>query len=214
MKLNQNGPIQGSFGIPPQMEEAAAKQRMEAESKRKKQESEPQPQPQEKPEVAEAQKKETDPDPKTLLEKIGAKFTDEDFQRLLFKGVYETELDIFKDKLKSKMKTLTAKEYEEVDELLAEESNKRPMTNEGWNSLRAILILSYGITEFNGKPLGKPIYIKDTKDLDTKSMALDRRKVLSAMAATVVNKLSQVHSTIVVAINMIVADPEAHLKNS
>jgi hypothetical protein len=213
MKLDRQGPAQGSFGIPPQMAEAAAKQRETRAAEK----------PAPIPEAAEAalttepeeQKKSTtsDPTPTEMLSQIGAKFTDDDFQRLLFKGYYEAELEVFKGKFKATFRTLTGREYDEVDEMLAEDIKDVAMTNDGLDARRAMWIISYGVTHLMGKPVAKVIMTKD-KLVDSKETARARRQVLAELAPQVTNKLLRMHGTIVVSLNQIAADPEQFLKNS
>lgn len=212
------GPVQGSFGIPPEIAKAAERKRAEAEERKKmSQEGEAQAAPTPTPvEEAKAQSEQVDvsgEDPQKILEKLGAKFTDDDFQKLLFKGFYETELEIVKGKFKATFRTLTGNEYDELDEILADEIKTIDMTTEGFNARRAMLVISYGITHLMGKPVSKVVVNKD-KTVDTKATARERRKVLGALSPAISNLLIQKHGALTVALNLLVADPEKYLKNS
>jgi hypothetical protein len=212
MKLNDGNKNKGSFGIPEDFQNAQnnfKKQKAQAEEKPK---AQPQP---EAPAEEEAKEEVISTDtPEAVLEKMGAKFDEEDFQRLIFKGFYETEIPVIKGKLKAKFKTLTSQEYDEIDEIMAEEARDIPMTNDGYRSRMAMWIISYGVTELAGKVLVKPIVDKDTKTPDTKAMAKERRKIFGAMGPAVVNLLIQKHGAITTSLNMIASNPEGNLKNS
>lgn len=227
MQLNKNGPQQGSFGIPPQMQEAHVRAREEAEEKRKKT-APPTSAPTAAAESAapvETSSSSTPDDQKAeethpikILEKLGAPFADEDFQRLLFKGYYEKELVVVNHpkeelRLRAVFRTLSGEEYDEADALLAEEAKTVEMTNEGFSARRSMIILSYGVIQLNGKPVVKPILNKDKK-VDTRATAAERRKAFNALSPAVANKLVQIHGAITVAINMIINKPEEYLKNS
>ena len=207
----------GSFGIPPQFQEATERART------KQAQPQPQQQPQREPEPVVAEPTASAPapeDPKAKetnpiknLEKLGAQFTDEDFQKLLFKGYYETELDIVKGKMRATFRTLLGSEYDDIDETMATDVKEINMTNEGFETRRAVLIVAYGVTHLNGKPIVKPVMTKDNK-VDTKATALERRKVIGALAPAVTNLLIQKHGAITVSINAIVASPDDFVKNS
>jgi len=206
---------QGSMGIPPHLTEAAEKQRI---LKAKKDETKPEPkteppviQPQEGAEGS-SEKEQEGENPTELLKAIGAKFTDEDFHKLLFRGYYETELDIIKDRFKATLKTLTTKEYDEVDELLAEEIKTIPMTSDGYNNRYAMWIISFGVTQLMGKPVAK-VVMKDNV-IDAKETAKKRREAFGMLAPQLTNLLIQKHGVLTVALNIIARKPEVHLKNS
>lgn len=208
----------GSFGIPPQFQEAAERARARSAQPQQQQQPPKEPEPPVEPAptpTAEASedRKAIDTNPMKNLEKLGASFTDEDFQKLLFKGYYETELDIVKGKMRATFRTLLGSEYDDIDEIMATDVKEINMTNEGFETRRAVLIVSYGVTHLNGKPIVKPVMTKDNK-VDTKATALERRKVIGALAPAVTNLLIQKHGAITVSINAIVAAPDDFVKNS
>ncbi|NDC22648.1 MAG: hypothetical protein EBZ49_00735 [Proteobacteria bacterium] len=215
MNIKTNAPVRGSFGIPPEMQEA-----MNKKQEKKEPVSAPIPPAAEEVAPKEPIPKEAitnasvdDSDPIRILERLGGKFDNDDFQKLLFKGYYETELDVVKGRFRATFRTLTGAEYDEVDELLALEVKNTEMTNDGFMARRSMLIISYGVTHLMGKPVAKPVLTSD-KVVDTKATALERRKALSALAPAITNKLIQTHGTITVAMNQIVENPDKYIKNS
>lgn len=211
MKMNEaaNKHTQGSFGIPPEMKEAAEKHKTKAEPKQRP------PQEELKQETPDAPSESKDVKVKTpldVLQGMGADFTEEDFSRLIFKGNYETTIDVIKGRLTAKFRTLSTREHDEIDEIITTELKDTPMTEDGLRSRTSLLIISYGVTELQGKPLTKQIL--DGKTIDTKAMALARRAVFLEMAPAVINILINKHGAITVAMSMIASEPEDNLKNS
>lgn len=155
--------------------------------------------------------------PHELLAEIGVEFTDEDFQRLVFKGSITKNIVIThvagKD-LVAEMKTLTTKEYQEVDELLMTEAGFTRMTDDSFKARQSMWTIAYGVAKLMDKPLSRPINKKDTDEPDTKARAQEIRKVFEAMAPGVVNLIVQKHGILTVAVNMIVASPGTFSKNS
>lgn len=210
MEVRRNAPVQGSFGIPPILEEAAARSRAEAAEKRKK----PTPAPEEAaPPEAITDETVKESDPSEVLKSLGVEFTNDSFQHLLFKGFFESEIEVIKGRFKATVRTLTGAEYDEVDELLAAEVKNTDMTNDGFQARRAMWVLSYGVTHLTGKLLAKTVATKDKK-IDTMATAKERRKVLSQLAPALTNQLIQKHGAMTMAINTIVAEPDKYLKNS
>ncbi len=220
MKINGNS-TQGSMGIPPEIQEAAERARQRSAQNVKKSEEAaeqhdpvkevPQAQPQTQApvddKVAEAS------NPVEILKKLGIEFDDDTFQSLLFKGYVEHVVEIVKGRFSVKFKSLTTDEYDLVDELLAKDLQDTSMTNEGFNSRRAMWILAFGVLELAGKPVCKPVLDKDKK-LDVIETVKLRRQVLGKMAPAVINIMIQKHGAMTVALNMISSNPEEHIKNS
>ena len=217
MRLQDQGPTQqaarGSFGIPDEIRAAHERQKAKFQEEPKEEKFQA-------PDLDAAPVKEASLDnevadltPEKVLERMGAKFDEDDFQRLIFKGYYETEIDVVKGRLKAKFKTLTSQEYDEIDELIANEIKDVAMTNDGLRTRTAMWVIAYGVVELSGKPTSKPIKDKEGR-IDSKATASERRKLFSAMAPAVVNLLIQKHGAITMAVNEITADPTGNLKNS
>lgn len=206
------GSAQGSFGIPPEIQEAAQRARASAAKPAAPPVvEEPQATPEEEAiddKVAEAS------DPTKILETLGIKFSDELLQQLIFKGSVEQTINIVPGKLTAKCKTLTVEDHDLVDEIMAGEVQDIKMTNTGFENRRSLLVLSFGILELAGKPVCKAIVDKDSKTIDKVATAKKRREVLQAMAPGIVNLMAQKHGAMTVAFNMIAADPGEYLKNS
>lgn len=221
MQLNK--PQHGSMGIPPEIKAAGDKARDQVNKKIEKDfgfgKEMPKELLKEEPvEVTEPTGEEFNVDelsPLKMLGRIGVKFTEEDFTAILFKGVFVTDVDIVRCPGKNKeialaatIKTLTGTEYDIVDELIAEESDRIKMTNDGFVSRRSMLIIATGVTHLQGKPL-----VKLTDKRELRDIILDRKKILSELSPAVLNRLIQLHGTITTAINLIVSKPDDHLKN-
>lgn len=214
MNLKDHKPrAAGSFGIPEEIKEAAQRQQERknrtASSEEPKYEEASQSAPEVKPEA----EKVDESRPENILSKLGAKFGEEDFNQLLFKGTYETTIDVIKGRLTAKFRTLTSDEYDQIDEILAKEMKDIDMTQDGLRTRSSMWVISYGVTELNGKAVTKLVKDKEGK-LDVKATAIARRAVFATMAPAIVNLLIQKHGAITVAINTIAADPTENLKNS
>jgi len=151
-------------------------------------------------------------DPVAILKRLGIELTEEDCSRLLFKGFVEKDIKICYDPLKKRdftgtFKTLTGREYDQVDELLAEEISKNPMTVNGKDSRHSTWLLSFALTSINGMALQKPIFEKDGT-VDTKKTAAERIKVVRALSPFVLDKASRIYAAFTVAIQLILEDPE------
>lgn len=207
MKGNQP---RGSFGIPPEMQEnmERAKLTKEAQAQEEKKEvSEPVPQ------GAITDKAAEESEPKKIFKQLGIEFDDSDFNKLLFSGSIDKEIEIVKGKLRARLKSLTGAEYDEIDSIMSKEANDIPMSNEGFGVRKSMLITAYGLLELNGKPVSKPVK-KDNDSIDRKATCLARREVLSQMAPAVSNIIMQKHGALTMALNQIAADPGDLLKNS
>lgn len=222
MQINQgaNAP-RGSFGIPPEMQEAQQRAKAQADAERaEKAQVEAPPVPPEAAAPADEGAKELTPT--DMLKTLGVTFDDKDLHNLLFRGYIEKDIAVIPKtesagkvvEFRSKFKTLTGDEYDAVDELIAADVETTKMTNDGFKSRRAMWILSLGILEINGKALIKPILNSDTKEVDLHAMAKARRKLLGAMSPLIVNHMIQKHGALTVAVDMISADPSGALKNS
>lgn len=216
---------QGSFGIPPEIQEAGRRAKENAEKNVKKAGADETPvgatsdSPQASGSPVEGGDKPNDEiaeksNPLKILESLGITFDDELLQQLIFKGYVEQTIDIVKGKLTAKCRTLTVEDHDLVDELLAKETEDTKMTNTGFENRRAMLVLAFGVSELAGKQVAKPIINKESKTIDKVATANQRRKVLQAMAPGVVNLMIQKHGAMTVAFNMIAADPGDYLKNS
>jgi hypothetical protein len=145
--------------------------------------------------------------------KLGIKFTEEDFTKLLFNGSYEATLEI-RPGLKVSLRTLQASDYNEVDEKLAQMTKDVAMTDEGYRSRFTLLTLSYGLLKVNGKDL---VSVKNQKGKDGPSdteLSDLRYGMLSKMAPAIINAISAKHNALTMAINTVVGDSQYHLKNS
>lgn len=160
-------------------------------------------------------------DPLAPLAKLGVVLDDEDFHKVLFKGFVEKDVVIVPafrtvKALSATFKTLTIKEYDDVDELLAEDARDIRMTNDGFASRRSLWILAFGITKLQGKPLTN-VYRGEgaAKEFDAKATAKARRAILADLSHGVINRMIHVHAAMTVAIDTIIQDPEAvYLKKS
>lgn len=146
-----------------------------------------------------------------MFEKLGIKFTEDDFTKLLFNGTYEAVIEI-RPNLKVKLRTLQASDFNEVDEKLANMAKEISMTDEGYRSRFTLLVLSYGLLQINGKNV---VNIPNKKEKPTDSeVATMRYEVLSKMAPAIINAFSSKHNALTTAINIVVGDSQYHLKNS
>lgn len=216
MKLGQTA--QGSFGIPPQMQEALNRQQQQQSKKAQEEASErveAEAQIEEDVETSKEEEAEVKPlNPVEMLTKIGVDFNDKDLHQLLFKGFIEKDVPVVKNVLTATFKTLTGDEYDAVDELVADDIKNVPMTGDGYQTRRAMWIISLGVTKLQGKPVCKPVMGQDGVTIDIRETAKARRKVLGALAPSVSNQLIQKHGALTVAMDLITANPESVLKNS
>jgi len=156
--------------------------------------------------------------PLQQLKDMGIELTDDDFQKILFKGFVEKEVVVFpsvrgKREMTATLKTLTGDEYDQADELLAEEISDVRATNEGYQTRRNMWVLSFGVTGLAGKPLGKVVSTKDAQGrdiVDLKETARLRRDTLGLLSPAILTKLMRLHGAMTVAINSAVEDPDAN----
>jgi hypothetical protein len=242
MKVNK--PIsQGSFGIPPHLKKAheeAVKNKQEAEERQeRKDEFMKQVEESSGPEVLEdnfgeapvehvpkaesseeivedATKAKT---PLTNLEEMGINLDDEDFQKLIFKGYIEKDVEVIPSIRGSKpliatFKLLTGNEYDLIDELVGEEIKVLDMTNDGFQTRRSMWILALGLTKLMGKPICPPVLGKDKK-INFKATYKRKREIVGLLSPAVLTKMMKIHGTFTLAANAIIADPDAnYLKKS
>lgn len=225
MKINTDPSFSGSFGIPPKMREAEERFR---EEKAKAQDSDQAEQvvsdfdfgqQDEGPAKAEQEELMRGPiTPEDLLKKIGVELGDDDFQKLFFRGHVEKEVTLFPARSGQKpftvtMKTLTGLEYDEVDELMADDVQALKMTNEGYSTRRNMWTLCFAVSHLAGKPVCKPVMkqLSGNEVVDLKETAKKRREVLSRLSGSVISKMMRVFGTLSVAINDIVENPESGL---
>ena len=158
--------------------------------------------------------------PAKNLAKIGVELVDDDLHRYVFRGFIEKEVVLYPSFMSDSskdfsaiIKTLTAKEYDLADEILAEDLRDTRMTNEGYTSRRSMWILSFGVPKLMGGVLCKPIYKDDSKkqELDLKAMARERHKVLSDVNPDVINELIYIHGVITIALRQILQDRRGDL---
>jgi hypothetical protein len=152
--------------------------------------------------------------PLELLKKMGVELTDEDFQKILFKGYVDKDVQVFPAirgarGMTANLKTLTGEEYDKADELYGEELADIRGTNQGFELRQQMWILAFGVRKLGGKDIVRPVVNKN-KSIDEKATAKERRMVLQKLSPAVLTKLMQLHSSMTVAINQVVGDPEAN----
>lgn len=199
---------QGSFGIPEPLRQAMEQSKEKREEKNKGEQPLQPPQP-EQPEQPKEEVSEVD----QTLKALNIEFTQEDFQKLLFKGSIEKDVEIVKGHMTAKFRTLTGNDWDEIDELLARETKDISMTIQGMDIRKSVFVLAYGITELQKKPLSKQIK-NDGGEIDTKQMAIARRKVIQQLSPSVTNLMIEKHGALTRIVNLITRDPGTHLKNS
>jgi hypothetical protein len=204
MKLG-NKPMQSSFGIPEELEAQVNKSKKE----------QPQSIPvEDQPQSAEEEIKEAvKTNAEVILKALNIEISTDDFQQLVFKGSIDKEVEIIKGKLKATFHSLRVKEWEEVDELLTREINEVSMTKEGMEVRKGLLSISYGITHLQGNPLSSPFKMEDGS-IDSRKMAIERRKKISEMAPAVVNLMLAKHASFTHMLELITSEPGDYLKNS
>ena len=226
MKINAQPNFAGSFGIPPQMKEAEEKFQ---EEKARQASARPGASVDDASsfefnadfEAPPVQAQEAAPEeitPASVLKKIGITLEEEDFQKIFFKGFIEKEISLFPGSSAQKpflvtIKTLTGQEYDEVDELLADDIQDVKMTNDGYATRRNMWTLCFAVTHLAGKPVCKPVLKQATSGeaIDLKETAKKRRDVLSRMSGSVISKLMRTYATFSVAVNELIENPESDL---
>lgn len=154
--------------------------------------------------------------PISILERIGVTVTDDDFHSYLFAGFIEKTLKICYDPLTKKpftatFRTLTAQEYDEIDECLAEELDKLKMTGAGRDARRSVWILAFAMVKVDGRPLVEPVLKKSARGtdiVDTKATAKRRVEITRAFSAVILDKSSRLYGTFTTALSILMEDPE------
>lgn len=227
MKAHQPGRrhSSGSFGIPPEMQEARKKfdenRAAAAGASDEMSEEEMGEEPEEDAEVSADAESETpapkaaaDQSPRKALAKLGITLTDADFHSILYRGYVEKEVEVMPaigtvKAMVVRVKTLTPEEYNVIDELVADDLENIKGTNAGFQVRRELWTVSLAAISINGKELAK---VKRDKDgeADLKDLARTRQKMLKQLSPAVINKLINVVSVMGWAISAIVEDPKAN----
>jgi len=210
MKMNQRLPEQGSFGLTPEMRE-----QINSHQERKERLVPEEPTPEVTPEVdAEVKPTSDEPTPQEVLEKMGVVLEDDDYFKIVFKGFLEKDVVVVPSlggktrPMIATFRTLTGKEIDIVDELVAEEVQSVKMTTDGYHTRRSMWILSYGVVNLMGKPVcNNVLYNKDDPSkVNNKATIKLRRSVLSALNPAVLDKMMNIHKDFTAAVNAIVTD--------
>lgn len=157
--------------------------------------------------------------PEAILKELGVEFTHEDFSSLIFRGFVEKTFNVIGETLQMKLKTLKVREYDVIDEILAEESETIKMTNLGYENRKSALTLAAAVEEIGQKGKMKKLVkeipmLEDKKTPDLKELFKQRREFINEMAPSTINKAIRVHGSFVVATNMIAENPGDYAKNS
>lgn len=217
MKIGQAVPgAKGSFGIPPELKAqgdrlmAQTREEYEADETRRPSMAaysdveETQEQAPEAPVKAEEDGFKI-PTPEESLARIGIHLNDEDYHSVVFRGVLEKDVCVLPAmgktrELRATIRTLKTKEYDAIDELLADDIKGISMTNDGFTSRRSLWILSFAVVKLDNKPLSKPIMTIDdngTSVVDIKRTARERKdNVLGELSPIVINELIAIHAAL------------------
>jgi hypothetical protein len=153
--------------------------------------------------------------PLDTLKSIGVELTDDDFSKIVFRGYLEKEITVVPPirgsrPLMATFKTLTGKEIDEADELMAEDiSQDVKMTNQGYEVRRSMWHLSYGVTQLMGKPVSHDVKFAKSEKINTKGTVREKRKVLAALSPAILAKMMNIHNVLTGSINSIISEPEA-----
>ena len=159
-----------------------------------------------------------EPTPEENLARIGVELDDDDYHNIVFRGGLEKEVVVFPAisktrELRAVIKTLKTKEYDSIDEILAEDYKTTAMTNDGVTSRRSLLILSFAVVKLDGKALTKPIFYQDESGknvVDVKATARDRKeKILGELSPVVVNELISIHAILTINMELILKESKA-----
>lgn len=231
MKIGQSIPSQGSFGLTPEMREQVENyQTKKVAVDTEKEEEKPNPwsnlptedyteagELEEEPSSEEvpAIKKVLATNPLDTLKTIGVELTDDDFSKIVFRGYLEKEITVVPSirgsrPLTATFRTLTGKEIDETDELMAEDiSHDVKMTNQGYEVRRSMWQLSYGVTQLMGRPLADEVKYAKSEKVNTKGTSRAKRQVLAALSPAILAKMMNIHNVLTISINAIISDPEA-----
>lgn len=217
MKIGNVVPgAKGSFGIPPELKAqgdrlmSQSREEYEADETRR-------PSMTAYSDVEEAQEKVPDapvkaeeegfriPTPEESLARIGVHLTDEDYHSVVFRGVLEKDVCVLPAmgrtrELRATIRTLKTKEYDAIDELLADDIKGISMTNDGFTSRRSLWILAFAVVKLDNKQLSKPVMTIDdngTSIVDIKKTARERKdNVLGELSPIVINELIALHAAL------------------
>jgi hypothetical protein len=216
MKIGQVVPgAKGSFGIPPELK--AQGDRLMSQS-REEYEADETRRPNmtaysdDEPSVAQSEPVQEAPEegfkiptPEESLARIGINLNDDDYHSIVFRGVLEKEVCVLPAmgktrELRATIRTLKTKEYDAIDELLADDIKGIPMTNDGFTSRRSLWILAFAVVKLDGKPLSKPVMTTDdngTAIVDIKRTAKERKdNVLGELSPIIINELIATHAAL------------------
>jgi len=155
------------------------------------------------------------PSPEDNLIRIGITLSDDDYHNIVFRGGLEKEVVVFPAlkktrELRATVRTLKTKEYDAIDELLAEDVRGIAMTNEGYTSRRALWILAFSVVKLDGKILTKPHFTKDDtgKDVvDIKATARERKeRILGELSPIIINELISIHAILTTNMDLILRE--------
>lgn len=225
MKLGQAAKAaRGSFGIPPEIHpDTLAQQKAEKE-----QSATPPPaedagfetddEDNDEDETPAAGEKEKSP--LQVLSEMGIKISSDDWSDLFFRGVLEKtihvadmpQLDGTVKPFNVTVRTLTGDEYDQADELLAEDMQTHQMTRDGLEARKQMWVFSFAIQKVNGRPICKPSVIVDPKTKaetpDPRGTAKAKRKVLSQMSPLVLRMALEKYWLFLGQITALTADPK------
>jgi len=202
----------GSFGIPFEISEKKAQ--IDKEQAEKLVEKEHDDVEEVKPEVRDNASSSDEDIVQDLLKELSVDFTDQDFQKLVFAGYVEKKVNVITHKnpefcINATIKTLTTGEYELVDEIVMEDVKNTPMSEQSLRSRTSLLVISFAVLKLNDKPL-----IRDTKGIDPKAVAKQKRDIFKGMSPVVINKLITKHTALTQLTNFIIRVPGERIKNS
>lgn len=219
MQLNGKG----SMGIPEEMREEMHRQQQQKKAKQNRPEPDDgdvrevdslHPDLDETPPKKEEEVKPEDIGALHIFKKLGIEMSEEDVQKLIFKGYVEKDIEIVKGLLTAKLKTLTTEEYDIIDEMIAEETKATEMTVDGHNGRKSVLTVAMSLVSLNGKPVVREVPKNEDGSVNIRKYTEMRRMVLRKMSATVVDKMIRIHGSFTVGVNIGVENPEDLLKNS
>jgi hypothetical protein len=220
----------GSFGIPPEAQEAAKTfqdkktaadmedddEGLGASDESEEEESEHTLPPPEPPKTypSETVNDLTKLKPRAALKAVGIELSDSDFQSIIYRGYVEKEVELVPSvggikAMTVKLKTLTPEEFNLADELVAEDLETIKGTNAGFQIRRELWNVAFAAIEINGREIAKVKREKDA-DPDLKELARSRHKILQQLSPGVINKLIKTVTIMGWAISSIVEDPKSN----
>lgn len=194
----------GSFGIP-----AELKQKLE----KKPEEKAPELKAEVAPTITDETVTEVD-NANKIFEALGVKFTDDHFQQMIFTGSFDMEVPIIKDRFNVVFSMLKAKDYDLIDEIIAEEADTLKMTMNGLEIRKQNLTISAAISKIGAPKQMKALAKPKTEKPTDKEILLEKRKAIVEMAPAVVNMITQKHAALSMAVSLVVKEPGDFAKNS